>query len=103
MIRDNRSKRWWAWMKRTVPVRERITTVWVSAPSGDVAHPVEQFAGGHAGGGEEDVVGVDQIAQADHPLEVESGFGGVLSAPRRPAATAGTASRRRDSAGRTLR
>ena len=50
-----------AWMRRTVPERERMTSDSVGRRAALVAHALQHVAVGHAGGGEEAVVALDEV------------------------------------------
>ena len=82
-------------MRRTVPERERITIDSVSTPVADHAHASQQRSARHAGRGDEDVLALDEVVGGQHPVEVVAGVDADARAPRRYAATASPAWRRR--------
>ena len=83
-------------MRRNVPDRERITIDSVSTPVADDAHAAEQRAARDPGRGDEHVLALHQVVRRQHTVELEAGLDQSLRAPRRFAATAFPASRRRD-------
>ena len=57
-----------------MPLRERITKLWVRTPLESMRTPRSKCTVGQAGCSEEAVVALDQVVLAEHAIEIETGL-----------------------------